>query len=152
MSLPEKRTQFVQTMGLLTTQLQQRAAAVLLLGLLLRIFRDEGDPAVYYEIFALRPTSIGGDGAYDATNDTFTVTREAFGGNTFLVDVSVTGDLENSQLFVVHSGSFGTTSTSAPRLLAEGDRVGFKILSNFGASSVNVQGLANTHWTSNPLF
>lgn len=29
-----------------------------------------------YEIFASRPTSIGGDGAYDATNDTFTVSRQ----------------------------------------------------------------------------
>ena len=30
-----------------------------------------------YEIFSLRPTAIGGDGAYDQTNDTFTVTRSA---------------------------------------------------------------------------
>jgi hypothetical protein len=29
-----------------------------------------------YEIFSNRPTNIGGDGGYDATNDTFTVSRE----------------------------------------------------------------------------
>ena len=30
-----------------------------------------------YQVFALRPTSLGGDGAYDATGDTYTITRSA---------------------------------------------------------------------------
>jgi hypothetical protein len=30
-----------------------------------------------YQVFSLRPTSIGGDGAYDATGDTYTITRQA---------------------------------------------------------------------------
>ena len=77
-----------------------------------------------YEIFALRPTSLGGDGAYDATNDTFTITRESASSQTFQVAVNninegATGtftvtstNFGNGTLYwdVSPSGDFGTSS------------------------------------------
>lgn len=53
-----------------------------------------------YQVFALRPTSIGGDGAYDATGDAYTITRQA------AVSYSVTAPAS------INEGSPGTINIS----------------------------------------
>ena len=100
-----------------------------------------------YEIFALRPTSIGGSGAYVATDDTFTVTRSSFAGATYYVDVTVTADLEINTLFMVTTGTGVQTSSQNPLLLTAGDRVGFRYGSNDG-STITASAFNTGYWTN----
>jgi len=53
-----------------------------------------------YQVFALRPTSLGGDGAYDATGDTYTITRSAAPVTTGSFDLSTDTITEGGSLTV----------------------------------------------------
>ena len=53
-----------------------------------------------YQVFALRPTSLGGDGAYDATGDTYTITRSAVPPTTGSFDLSTSTITEGGSLTV----------------------------------------------------
>jgi hypothetical protein len=55
-----------------------------------------------YEIFALRPTSIGGSGTYVGTNDTFTVARDSGASTTYSVSAPAS----------INEGSAGTVTVS----------------------------------------
>ena len=91
----------------------------------------EGNSATF-RIFAKRPTNMGGDDAYDDTGDTFSITRSAFSGNTFLVNVTASGTQESGSTFLVVglSGNGVSESSGSPKQIAAGDRVGFRLVNN----------------------
>ena len=105
-----------------------------------------------FRIYAKRPTSMGGDNAYDDTGDTFTITRSAFDGNTFLVNVTASGSQESGQTFLVVglSGNGVSESSGSPKQIAAGDRVGFKLVNNSPGivTGAAVSAFNSTHWTS----
>ena len=109
-----------------------------------------------FRIYAKRPTSMGGDNAYDDTSDTFTITRSSFSGNTFLVDLTASGSAESGQTFLILSptGTGVSQSSGSPKQLAAGDRVGFKLINNTPAlvNGGTVVGFASTHWTSTSII
>lgn len=105
-----------------------------------------------FRIYAKRPTNMGGDDAYDDTGDTFTITRSAFSGNTFLVNVTASGSQESGQTFLVVglTGNGVSESSGSPKQIAAGDRVGFKLINNNTSvvTGGTVTGFASTHWTN----
>ena len=109
-----------------------------------------------FKIYAKRPTNMGGDNAYDDTGDTFSVTRSAFSGNTFLVDVTASGSQESGQTFLIMalSGNGVALSSGSPKQIAAGDRVGFRIINNSPGivTGGSVIGFASTHWTSTSII
>ena len=105
-----------------------------------------------FRIYAKRPTNMGGDNAYDDTGDTFSITRSAFSGNTFLVNVTASGSSESSQTYLVMglSGNGVSESSGSPKQIAAGDRVGFKLINNSPGivTGASVTAFNSTHWTS----
>ena len=80
--------------------------------------------------------------------DTYTSTTAAFTGSTFYVDANAT-DLQEGFTFLAVSGTGVSTSSSSPKLLEAGDRVGFKITSGSDTSfTVKATGFNSTHWTN----
>lgn len=61
-----------------------------------------------YEIFALRPTAIGGDGLMDATNDTFTVTRDATASVSYSISAPASIDEGSAGTITVTTSGFGS--------------------------------------------
>lgn len=105
-----------------------------------------------FRIYAKRPTNMGGDNAYDDTGDTFSITRSAFSGNTFLVNVTASGSSESGQTFLIVglTGNGVSESSGSPKQIAAGDRVGFKLVNNSPGivTGATTSGFNSSHWTA----